>query len=83
MHDIAYSKSALNSLRKIPTQEQRRIRAAIADYAERPKTRSHLAKKLKSRSGYRLRIGKWRAIFDLDGKTMRILGIGPRGSIYT
>ena len=83
MYDIAYSKSATNFLKKVPTKEQRRIRAAITGYAKRPKVRSHQVRKLKSRNGYRLRVGRWRAIFDLDGKTMRILDIGPRGSIYS
>lgn len=83
MHHIAYSKSALNFLKKAPAKEQTRIRNAIANYAKQPGARSHQAKKLKSRKGYRLRVGKWRAIFDLDENTMRILEIGPRGSIYT
>lgn len=83
MHDIAYSKSALNFLKKIPTNEQRRIRDAIAKYANQPKIRSHQAKKLKGRNGYRLHIGRWRAIFDVDGNTMRILEVGSRGTIYT
>ena len=83
MYDIAYSKSTLGSLKKVPAKEQKRIRAVIADYAARPEVRSHQAKKLKSRDAYRLRIGKWRVIFDLDGNTMRVLEVGPRGSIYS
>ena len=83
MYDIAYSKSALNFLKKAPTTEQTRIRSAISNYAKQPGARSHQAKKLKSRNGYRLRVGKWRAIFDLDENTMRVLEIGLRGSIYT
>ena len=82
MYDIAYSKSALNFLKKVPTNEQRRIRDAIAKFAKQPRTRSHQVKKLKGRNGYRLRIGKWRAIFDMDGNTMRVLEIGSRGRIY-
>lgn len=83
MYDIAYSKSALNFLKKALTKEQARIRDAIANYAKQPGARAHQAKKLKSRNGYRLRVGKWRAIFDLEENTMRILEIGPLGSIYT
>ena len=81
MYNIAYSKSALHVLKRAPAREQRRILAAIADYAARPESRSHQAKKLKSRGAYRLRIGKWRAIFDLDGNNLRGLAVGPRGCI--
>ena len=39
-------------------------------------------KSLTGRDGYRLRIGKWRAIYEVEGDTLTILDIGPRGQIY-
>ena len=41
-------------------------------------------KALKGRPAYRLRVGDWRAIYELDkGRVVvLVLDIGPRGSIY-
>lgn len=83
MYGIAYSKSAINSLKRMPAKERRRIHAAIAAYAAKPEARSHQTRKLRGRDAYRLRVGTWRAIFDLDDGTMRILQVGARGSIYS
>lgn len=82
MYEIAYSKRALRNLGKIPANETRRIRDKIADYALDPAAHAHHVKKLKGREGYRLRVGKWRVIFDLDRNVLEILEVGARGSIY-
>lgn len=82
MFEIAYSKKALNDLRKIPTNERRRIRSKIEDYAAAPEAHAHQVKKLKGRHGFRLRVGNWRVVFDKDGNFLDILEVGARGSIY-
>jgi len=82
MHEIAFSKQSLNQLRKIPTNESKRIRANIAEYAANPKAHAHHVKMLKGRNGFRLRVGKWRVIFDLNGNVLSVLEIGVRGNIY-
>jgi mRNA interferase RelE/StbE len=79
---VAYSKKALNGLRKIPANETRRIRTKIADYALNPASKSHHVRKLKGRGGYRLRVGKWRVIFDMDGNVLAVFEVGARGNIY-
>ena len=38
---------------------------------------------LKGRDGYRLRVGKWRVIFDLDGTVLEVFEVGARGDIYS
>jgi mRNA interferase RelE/StbE len=72
----------LNALRKLPANEARRIRAGIADYAAEPDVRAHHVMKLKGRDGFRLRVGNWRILFDVNGSVLEILEIGSRGSIY-
>lgn len=79
---VAYSKQVLNALRKLPANEARRIRAKIADYAAEPDVRAHHVMKLKSRDGFRLRVGNWRILFDVNSGVLEILEIGSRGSIY-
>ena len=48
-----------------------------------PKARAHQVKMLKGRDGYRLRVGKWRVIFDVDGTVLEVLEVGARGNIYS
>jgi len=83
MLKIAYSKKALNDLRKIPVNEQKRIRSKIQDYAEDQAAHRHHVKKLKGREGYRLRVGDWRVIFDIDGNVMAVYRVRARGSVYS
>ena len=79
---VAYSKQALNALRKLPVNEARRIRARIAAYAAEPELHAHHVMKLRGRDGFRLRVGNWRVLFDVNGSVLEILEIGSRGSIY-
>jgi mRNA interferase RelE/StbE len=79
---IAYSKSALKTLRRIPSNESAKIRAKILQYATDPASQANNVKKLKGREGFRLRVGDWRVIFDDQGNVLAILEIGPRGDIY-
>lgn len=82
MYVVAYSKRALNTLRKLPANEARRIRVRIADYAAEPDIHARHVMKLKGREGFRLRVGNWRVLFDVSGSVLGILEIGSRGSIY-
>lgn len=82
MKTIAYSKSAIKTLRKLPANEAARIRAKVEQYATDPASQANNVKKLQGRDGYRLRVGDWRVIFDEDGNVIAILEIGPRGGIY-
>ncbi|CAA7614164.1 type II toxin-antitoxin system RelE/ParE family toxin [Magnetospirillum sp. UT-4] len=82
MKAVAYSKSALRTLRRLPANEAARIRAKVEQYAADPASQANNVKKLQGRDGYRLRVGDWRVIFDEDGNVVAVLEIGPRGGIY-
>lgn len=82
MLDIAYSRDALKSLRRMPANEAKRVRQKIEAYASNPASQVNNVVQLKGRDGFRLRVGDWRVIFDKQGNVMAILAIGPRGSIY-
>lgn len=82
MLDIAYSRDALKSLRRMPANEAKRVRQKIEAYASNPASQVNNFVRLKGRDGFRLRVGDWRVIFDKQGNVMAILAIGPRGSIY-
>jgi mRNA interferase RelE/StbE len=79
---VAYSSAALRSLRRVPRKDAQRIQDKIAQYAEDPTSQANNVKKLRGRDGLRLRVGDWRVIFDEDEDGIRVLVIGPRGSVY-
>lgn len=82
MKQIAYSKSALKTLRRIPANVAATIRGKVEQYAKAPASLAANVTKLQGRDGYRLRVGDWRVIFDENGNVLQILEIGPRGGIY-
>ncbi len=57
---------------------QERIRAVAAD----PTSRALGIVRLANRPGYRLRVGDWRVIFDMDDETLDVLAIEVRGEVY-
>lgn len=79
---IAYSKQAIKTLSKLPTNETARIRAKLRQYSDDPASQANNIKKLQGRDAYRLRVGDWRVIFDENDVVIDVIKIGPRGSIY-
>jgi mRNA interferase RelE/StbE len=78
---IAYTRSALKTLRKIPANQAGRIVEKIEAYAADPESQANNVTALKGRTGIRLRVGDWRVIMD-DDVVLEVLEIGPRGGIY-
>lgn len=74
--DIHYSKQAVKFLKKQDAITSRRIINAIHNLP------SDDVKKLKGESGYRLRVGDFRVIFDKSGNVLYIEKIDNRGQIY-
>jgi mRNA interferase RelE/StbE len=82
MKRIAYSKSALRTLRHIPADQSRRIRSKIEQYAADPASLANNVRVLTGSSYLHLRVGDWRVIMDDQGVVLDVLKIGSRGSIY-
>lgn len=82
MKRIAYSKSALTTLRRMPNNEAKRIVEKIRQYADDPASLANNVKALKGSDYVRLRVADWRVIMDENGNVLDVLKIGPRGSIY-
>lgn len=79
---ISYTKEARRTLSRIPVNERRRILLKIEQYAEDPRSQANNVVKLQDRSGYRLRVGDWRVIFDEFDNVLEVQKIGSRGSVY-
>ncbi|AQS61795.1 hypothetical protein AGRHK599_LOCUS1202 [Rhizobium rhizogenes] len=82
MKQIAYSKSALKVLRRLPSNEAKRITSKIEQYASDPKSLANNIKALVGSPYIRLRVADWRIIMDDQGNVLEVLKIGPRGSVY-
>jgi mRNA interferase RelE/StbE len=61
----------------------RAVARRIVEAVERFATTGHGdVKRLKGREGYRLRVGDWRVLFLMDGETITITRVRPRGGAY-
>lgn len=81
---IVFAKGALRQMRRLPKTTRDRVEAGLRTVAEDP-TRPHSNMvRLKADPGFRLRVGRWRALFELEyeSRTVRVLGIAARGSAY-
>lgn len=83
MHTIRYTAAALKTLRRIPRNTADLIRQKVEEVAADP-AHARNVKKLKGRDGYRLRVGDWRVVYDLDAGVLVliVIEIGPRGGVY-
>jgi mRNA interferase RelE/StbE len=83
VYRLEITKPAIRGLRRMPANTARLIRGKLDQLAEDP-IRAPNVKPLKGRPGYRLRVGDWRVVYELDHGQRRVvvLDIGPRGSVY-
>ena len=84
MYKIAYSTQAAKLLLRMPRDVAKRIREKIEQVAEDPFASIPNAKKLQGRPGYRLRVGDWRVIYEINAEEIMIivLKIAARGEVY-
>lgn len=82
MKKIAYSKTALKALRKMPVTDARRILSKVEQYAGDPASLANNVKALTGSPYIRLRVADWRIIMDDQGNVLEVIKIGPRGSVY-
>jgi mRNA interferase RelE/StbE len=84
MYRIKYSTQSAKALLKMPWNHSQLIRENIEQIAIDPYIRIPNAKKLQGRPGYRLRVGDWRIIYEINQGEVLILAlkIAPRGAVY-
>lgn len=82
-YKLLYTKHALKDIRKLDFVVQRRLKKHLEKASTNPLT---MSEKLTDRAlgSYRIRMGSYRVIFDLDtkGKIVYILRVGHRREIY-
>lgn len=82
MLEIAYRNTPLRVLRRMPQRTAKRIQERIKAVAADPANHSLGVRPLANRPGFRLRIGDWRVLFDMDEETLDVIAIETRGEVY-
>jgi len=84
VYKVVFTKQAHKILLQLPCNLALLIRQKLEQVAYDPFAEHPNARKLQNRPGYRLRVGDWRVIYEIQENTLIILvlKIAPRGEIY-
>ena len=84
MFSIEYHREAFSALARMPRTTAERIRSKIETLAVDPDAPNNNVKKLVDRPGFRLCIGEWRVIYEIQRDRVVILEltVAPRGGAY-
>jgi len=82
VYRLEVSHTAHRQIRGLPAQTQDRVNKVIARLAENPRPPG--AKKLTARDGYRVRVGDYRILYQVDDgvKVVTIYRVMSRGDVY-
>ena len=82
MYSVTVSKSAKKTLSKLPNEVIKKILDALDELGEDPRPMGYI--QLKGRSGYRIRVGNYRIIYDINDDELLalVVEIGDRKEIY-
>ncbi len=83
MYTVIYQKQAIKTLAKMPSAIAIKIEAAFNQLATGNSINLDI-KPLEGMPYYRLRVGQWRAVYNInEGKlTIVVVKIGARGGVY-
>jgi mRNA interferase RelE/StbE len=84
VYKIIFVKEAQKELLQLPKNTAVLVRQKLEQLAVDPYASNANAKKLQNRSGYRLRVGDWRVIYEIQNEQLVILvlKIKQRGEVY-
>ena len=79
---IRIEKAAIRQIRRVPIEITIKLIEAISRYAENRNAAVDVKAMQGEDSTFRVRVRDWRLIFTIEGETLTIAKIGPRGSVY-
>ena len=84
MYQVLFSKEAQKAFSKLPRPLALKVREKLSMLAKDPYAHHNNVTKLQNRTGYRLRVGDWRVIYEIRGDELVILvvKIAPSGEVY-
>jgi mRNA interferase RelE/StbE len=84
MSTVRYSKQATKTLCKMPSGTVNKIQAAMLNIAKNPTAYQGDWKRLEGTDFWRLRVGSWRVVCDVQNGELLILvlKIAQRGDVY-
>jgi mRNA interferase RelE/StbE len=74
VYSVSLSRQAARSLRRIEAKQRETIRGRIELLARDPRDPRLDVKRLVGRSGFRLRVGDWRVLYEVDD-AVRIIAV--------
>ncbi len=82
LYEVVILRRAQKELASLPNEDYQRVRDGIRALAEEPRPKGCV--KLTSREGWRIRVGRYRVIYEIDDstQTVRILHVGHRRDVY-
>ena len=84
MYTVRYSKQSVKVLRKMPSGVASKIQSSLLNIAKNPVAYQGDWKQLAGTDFWRLRVGGWRAVCDVQSGELilLVLKIAPRGDVY-
>jgi len=81
-YPISILRKAQKELTNLPTEDYERVRDAIYDLGEDPRPAG--CGKLTGRDGWRIRVGDYRVIYEIDDnrQALTVLHVGHRRDVY-
>jgi mRNA interferase RelE/StbE len=83
-YKVEYRREPARYLERMSPKDRTRMLEAIEELAENPDSRTLDVKKLRNRPGYRLRVGKYRVLYERfeDRLLILVVALRPRGEAY-
>ena len=84
MYRLVFTRQAARSLLKAPNHIALQVREKLAEITADPFARHPNVSRLQNRPGYRLRVGDWRVICEVQKEevVILVLKVAPRGEVY-
>lgn len=80
--DVLYSRKAIKFINSVDRITQQRIKEGVNGLLEYPPRGDVKVMQGQPAGTYRLRVGKYRIIYELRENALHIIDIGSRGDIY-
>lgn len=81
MRNVTYTLGAARDLKRHGNVAGR-IRKAVGEYAADPKAHANNVTQLVGSSGFRMRVGDFRVVFEATETGIIVTKVAPRGNVY-